>query len=83
MKYTVVWKPAAEQELIRLWTDAADRAAVSAAANSIDEALASKPAQQGESRRAVTRILFLRPLGVLYDVMEADRQVSVLKVWRV
>ena len=43
MSYTVVWKPAAEQELARLWTDADDRSAVTAADDEIDRLLKSAP----------------------------------------
>lgn len=83
MKFTVVWKPAAERELVQLWTDAIDRAAVIAAANTIDQLLASNPEEQGESRDGVSRVLFVLPLGTLYDVHARDRRVTVLRVWRV
>lgn len=35
MRYTVTWKPLAEQTLATIWVDASDRAAVSAAANTL------------------------------------------------
>ena len=39
MTYTVLWKPSAEAELVRIWTEAAERTAVAAAANEIDRLL--------------------------------------------
>jgi plasmid stabilization system protein ParE len=83
MNYTVGWKPSAEQELARLWTDAADRDAVAAAANRIDAVLGKSPHSQGESRQGRLRILFEGPLAVLFEVTEEDRFVDVLKVWRI
>jgi hypothetical protein len=43
MNYTVVWQRSAEQKLAHLWTQAADRRAVTAAANAIDTILAQDP----------------------------------------
>ena len=82
MNYTVVWKPAAEQELADLWTAAADRAALAAAADSVDRLLGQDPGRRGESRSATVRILFVAPLGVQFKVVAADRTVEVLRVWR-
>ena len=50
MNYTVVWAPAAERELMEHWLAAADRAALTAAADEIDQRLANSPADEGESR---------------------------------
>jgi hypothetical protein len=52
MKYTVGWKPSAEQELARLWLSAPVRAAVTAAANRIDALLGSNPARRASPDRA-------------------------------
>jgi hypothetical protein len=41
MKYKVIWKHSAEQELARIWTNATDRGAVTAAANAMDTASGS------------------------------------------
>jgi plasmid stabilization system protein ParE len=81
MRYTVVWKPAAEGELARIWTDAADRSAVSKAATAVDQLLRSNPTAQGEARSRGFRITFERPLVVLFHVNELDRIVSVGRVW--
>jgi hypothetical protein len=83
MKYTVVWIRAAEDELARLWTEAADRDAVRAAADRIDAALKSDPEQLGESRTGTIRVAFDFPVGVFFHVNDQDRLVTVLRVWRV
>ena len=82
MKYTVTWKPEAHRRLTKLWTDALDRAAISAAANEIDKRLGSNPLDEGESRDSGRRILLVSPLGVYFTVSDADRLVKVIVVWR-
>ncbi len=82
MSYDVVWRPAAEDGLADVWAAAADRAAVSEAANEVDRALAQRPWTAGESRVGTTRILIEEPLAVLYEVVEDDRRVFVLDVWQ-
>jgi plasmid stabilization system protein ParE len=83
MKYTVLWKPAAEQELARIWSQASNRAAVTAAAAEIDRLLVSDPTQQGESRSGAMRVLFVEPVGIFFHVAGLDRIASVLRVWTV
>jgi hypothetical protein len=82
MTWTVVWKPAAERELARLWTDTDDRDAVRLAADRMDDLLRSQPTSAGESRGGALRILLGRPLGVIFHLSAPDRLVSVLRVWR-
>jgi hypothetical protein len=81
MKYTVVWDPDAEQELASLWMAAAERQALTDAADQIDKVLRQDPQQQGESRPDGLRILFVEPLGIIFRVHEDDRLVRVLQVW--
>ncbi len=80
MKYTVVWKPEAENELADLWMKTADRHELAAAANRLEKALSSFPASIGEASHGVTRIAFDGPMGVVYDVSDADCLVTVLKL---
>ncbi len=82
MNFTVVWTPSAEQQLAALWTAAADRSAVTAAANKIDAELARDPRSAGESRSGTTRVHFVSPLAVYFDIDEAAREVTVWAVWR-
>jgi hypothetical protein len=69
-------------DLADLWNNAPDRAAVTAAANEIDARLARDPLSQGEGREGATRILFVEPLAVLFEVDTAARRVTVFDVWR-
>jgi plasmid stabilization system protein ParE len=80
MIYTLLWKPAAEDRLTEIWTEAANRSAIADAANAIDRVLRERPLDVGESRDAVTRILIEEPLVIVYEVSEADRLVQVLAV---
>ena len=82
MRYEVVWRPVAEGWLADLWTAGPDRAAVAAVANEIDQLLAQRPWDLGEARGGTTRILIDEPLAVLYEIVEDDRRVYVLDVWR-
>lgn len=77
MNFSVVWLPSAEQKLAALWTAAADRDAVTAAANQIDADLTRNPLTAGESRMGNTRVHFAPPLAVYFDVDKATRKVTV------
>jgi len=81
MKYTVVWKPEAERKLTELWLAAANRSAVTKAADRIDRELRYDAHIKGESREEPTRVLLIPPLGVFFRVDAPDRKVSVLTVW--
>jgi len=78
MRYTVLWKPAAERQLAELWLDAAVRHAVTQAAQEIDERLGTDPSHEGESREQGRRVLIVQPLAAFYRVVEDDRKVLVL-----
>jgi hypothetical protein len=80
MRYTLIWKPAVEQRLAQIWTAAADRRAVTEAADKIDEVLRTRPLAVGESRDEGRRILIEEPLVVVYRVLEEDCMVNVLGV---
>ena len=82
MKYTVLWKSAAEQELASIWMHASDRDRVTAAAQRIDDLLQSDAEERGESRTTGVRILIVPPLAVLFTVRPEDRIVSVGTAWR-
>jgi plasmid stabilization system protein ParE len=83
MTFTVVWRPEAEQALAAAWNSAADRQAVTDAADTIDLLLRTEPLEVGESRVVNIRILTVFPLSVYYDVHEQDRLVAVWAVWHV
>ncbi|HTQ41083.1 MAG TPA: hypothetical protein VMJ32_19010 [Pirellulales bacterium] len=82
MKYTVIWRPSAEQALTSIWLAARDRSAVTSASSGIEIALQLNPNNVGESRSSGRRIMFIYPLAVIFRVIKKDMQVRVLKVWR-
>jgi plasmid stabilization system protein ParE len=82
MKYTVVWRPAAEDDLAAIWLAAEDRKSVTHAARQADELLRNDPLDQGESRSGPIRILFVPPLGIEFEAVERDRRVHILTVWK-
>lgn len=82
MIYTVVWVPAAQDELANLWVAAADQAEVAAASDLIDATLRQNPDLFSESRSGNRRVMFVPPLAVKYEVSNPDRLVQVLNVWR-
>jgi len=55
---------------------------VTQAANQIDAQLKADPYAKSESRAGNTRVMFVPPLGVAYDVSDADCLVTVWAVWR-
>jgi plasmid stabilization system protein ParE len=80
MKYRVVWRRIARDQLALIWTTAPDRAAVTEAANAIDALLERNPSNCGESREGNQRILIERPLVVVFAVDEQQKKVVVLSV---
>jgi hypothetical protein len=80
MRFTLIWKPAAERRLAQIWIEAGDRKAITDAANAIDRALRYQPLTLGESRDGQTRILVEEPLVVVYEAREADRLVEIMDV---
>jgi hypothetical protein len=81
MKYNVTWKPEAERHLATIWSQARDRNAVSKAAHLIDKMLGMNPEEVGESRDEGFRVLFERPLGVMFAFSPDDRTVLAVAVW--
>jgi hypothetical protein len=83
MSYLVRWKPAAERQLARIWTDATDKAAVTRAADAFDATIQRAPLNVGESRPGRSRIAYNTPLGFLFDVYPESGEVEVISVWRI
>jgi hypothetical protein len=82
LKYTVIWLPGAEQELLRLWLDEPERSKVTAAANELERILSRSPREFSESREGERRITFAEPLAATFFISEDDRKVIVVEVWR-
>ena len=79
MRYTVTWRPSARSELARLWMQTADKQAMSAASNRIDQLLAVVPLSIGMAHGRYRRLV-LGPLEVVYKVSPPDCLVEVVYV---
>jgi hypothetical protein len=82
MRHTVVWNPAALDDLARIWLTATDRLDVSRSSHEIERQLKYAPTTMGQP--TVTGwALSVPPLAVAYTVSPADCLVEILRVWRV
>ena len=81
MTFTVSWTEAALQKLAAIWLAAADRNAITAASAEIDTVLQVDPDTVGRRTFDSVREYLHLPLGVEFEVIEADRIVHVLPVW--
>ncbi len=82
IRYTVVWHENAQDELARLWMEASDRRAITAAADVIDKHLSGDAPDRGAVAEGSTRVLIVPPLRVLFFVSELDRIAKVGRVTR-
>jgi len=82
MTFTVVWKPRQKRHLAEIWISSSDRAAVTRAADEIDRRLRLLPLEEGESREGEFRLLLIDPLGCKYQVLEDDRIVKIVRIWK-
>ena len=80
MKYTVVWKPRAQDQLAEIWLAAPNRSDVSNAANELDRILQHEPDTHGESRSENRRLVIVGALAVVIDIRKEDRIVAVVSV---
>lgn len=83
MRYTVVWRPSALDELAQLWNQAPDKGAVTMAANTIDRELRMNAHRKGQVLTSGEQIYYLPPLGVFFTVEPDDCMVTVLKAFRI
>lgn len=78
MSYTVVWTPSAEEDLAAVWVASSDRYGITTAADQIEERLRFEPLVTGEARESnVSRVVFLSPLSILFEVIEDDKRVLI------
>jgi hypothetical protein len=73
--------PRAIGQLAAIWTAAADRNAITAAVHVIDQTLAVDPDTVGRIVFDTVREYNRPPLGVEFEVIDADMRVWVLTVW--
>jgi hypothetical protein len=83
MKFYGRHLPSGANDLATAWMQAPNPTAVSQAANTIDQLLATDAHLRGSPHSGPTRILIQSPLGVLFDVSVPDRLVKVWAVWLV
>jgi hypothetical protein len=81
MNFTVVYLPSAQDELMELWMTAPDRAEVSRAANRIDQLLRKRPLESSQPF-GERRVMFEKPLAVMFSVSIDDCLVTVAQVDR-
>lgn len=81
--YRVDWIRIALDALMEIWMAADDRNAITEAVERIDRELALDPSHAGESRPNDQRVTYALPLGVRFEVIESERRVVVVAVWRV
>jgi hypothetical protein len=79
---TVVWDPAAEDQLTRIWLAARDREAIRTAGDVIDATLREDAEVKGMSHLG-DRFLAVNPLVVVFDVSIEDRLVRITDVWTI
>jgi len=82
MRFTLIWSPIAERQLIDLWSDFPDdRKALTEAVAEVDKLLREDPSMKGRPF-GVSRVLIKPPIIVLFSVDEGDRKVKVSLIRR-
>ena len=84
MKFTVVWKSRAENELAENWEKSPQRRDMTRAADRVEEILRTSPEDAGEELPDLQgRVMFEGPIGVFFRVSAEDRLVEVVSVWSI
>jgi hypothetical protein len=81
MKYMMIWTDAAVGKLTQAWIDSSDRNRLTSAVHEIELELAEDPEAIGRRTFDNVREYRYPPIGVEFEVVEADRIVYVLSVW--
>jgi hypothetical protein len=81
-RFTVVYLAEAEDNLIAIWADAADRDKVTNSADTADGVLAENPLDDSVDLREQLRRRDIPPLRFYYEVREDDRLVVISNVVR-
>jgi hypothetical protein len=82
MSYRVLWATYAEERLELILRDASNPFELARRVTEIDRRLAARASRLGESRFDSTRIAFVRPFGLFFDVLDDVQTVIVYDVWR-
>ncbi len=81
MRYMEIWTDAAVEKLAQAWLDCVDRNQLTTAAHEIELELSEDPEAVGRPAFDNVREYLHPPLGVEFEVVEADRIVYILSVW--
>ncbi len=81
MSHVVFWAPEADQKLQALIIAANDQKTVIRVLREIDFWLARDPRDFGESRFDTVRLGVVKPIAVLFDVLDDPPTVIVLDIW--
>jgi hypothetical protein len=80
--FRIEWLQSALDELARIWmrANSAERQAITAASDEIEQHLQRSAPSEGESRPGGRRIMFAAPLAVTFRIEDDGRTVTVLQV---
>jgi hypothetical protein len=80
MRFTVIWKASALDQLAELWLRSANRNAVAAASHQIDQLLRIDPDTRGFPFFG-NYLILVGPLRAIFTVDRMDMKVEVYDVW--
>jgi hypothetical protein len=82
MRYTLLWRPIAERQLIDLWSNfPAERSDLTRAVDEVERLLRDDPSVKGRPF-GVSRVLIKPPIIVLFSVDEGDKKVKIMWIKR-
>ncbi len=81
-RFRVEWEVQADDQLAEIWTDSADRQAITKSAHEIDRILERDPENAGIEISEGLRKLKVGPLVVTFSVDSSARMVEVARVRR-
>jgi hypothetical protein len=83
--FEVIWLQRAVNNLAEIWSegDSALRQEITKAANIIERTLRDDAIGASESREEGRRVMFVPPLGVLFQVDQDSGRVLVGRIWRI
>lgn len=79
-RHTVIWVTDAEAELAEIWLTSKNQNEVASASQAIDATLGNRAESAGVMLSEGLKALEEPPLRVLFEILEADRMVRILKV---
>ncbi len=81
MGYEAKWSNRAERELDQYELTDVETCALEEAIRRVEAALAKDPRAVGVMQLVSTRMLTDAPLGIVYDIIEADKIVIISSAW--